>query len=100
MELLHNLTRFFIKSTSDHNVFGSRWLYTQREASNSSRTQQPSSDNFGLKFIDLVISDKFNSSKNTTNFLLDREIYFDQRKFHDSYYVSLYIDIYNTLWEG
>jgi hypothetical protein len=39
MELLHNFKRLLIKIASDHNVFGSKWLYTQGEASNSSRTQ-------------------------------------------------------------
>jgi hypothetical protein len=38
MKLLHNLKRIFIKTTSDGNVFGSKWLYTQGEASNSSHT--------------------------------------------------------------
>jgi hypothetical protein len=60
MELLHNLTRLSIKSASNHNVFGSRWLYTQGKA-NWSHTQL-SDDKFGLKFIDFITSDEFDTS--------------------------------------
>jgi hypothetical protein len=88
MELLHNLTRLFIKSASELNLFGSRWLYAQGEAPNSSRAQQLSGDNFGLKFIDFIISD---ASKNTIKFYLDIETYFEQRKFYISYCISINI---------
>jgi hypothetical protein len=59
MELLYNLMTLFITSTSDRNVFDSRWLYIQGEALNLSHGHQPSMTtlDFRLKFIDLVISD-------------------------------------------
>jgi hypothetical protein len=53
------LMTLFITSTSDRNVFDSRWLYIQGEALNLSHGHQPSMTtlDFRLKFIDLVISD-------------------------------------------
>jgi hypothetical protein len=61
MKLLHDLTRLFIKSVNDRNVFGLDGLYTQGEAPNQLCTHQLSSDNFELKFIDFIISDKFDA---------------------------------------
>jgi hypothetical protein len=42
--------------------FDSRWLYTQGETSNLSRTYQLFCDNFTLKFINSIIRDKFDVS--------------------------------------
>jgi hypothetical protein len=56
MELLHNLTRFFLSNQQVIVMFDFRWLYTQGKASNLLCAEQLFDDNFVSKCIVLLLA--------------------------------------------